>query len=323
MPLSRRQFLATSSLPAVLPSEPSETPVDFRYAPPAGQTAIGCVRNSILRREVVLDSELLEQPAELMRILAHELFHFVWRRLDNRARRQWEEGNCFNGPGRVWVDLAEHLVEITPWADWTVFAKNGSDVTTAAVKLARAQVIAAYPITPQTSVVEQLSAWVESGEMDAEFVPVESEHSEFQRAVNRALDAHLRALDKAGGFRKPARNVLAEQRSLDTFRHPRWTRDLSPGDIVPALVMGTDGGVIRVRVGRLFGTIGRAGYAWTRRRAEDLVRLTLPHALPLRIGDRALLRRHLLWTRLVREIETETPRSIGAVALRAERAYAQ
>ena len=40
MPLSRRQFLATSSLPAVLPSEPSETPVDFRYAPPAGQTAI-------------------------------------------------------------------------------------------------------------------------------------------------------------------------------------------------------------------------------------------------------------------------------------------
>jgi penicillin-binding protein 1A len=95
---------------------------------------------------------------------------------------------------------------------------------------------------------------------------------DLQRAVNAALDAHLRALDKAGGFRKPARNVLAEQRSLDTFRHPRWTRDLSPGDIVPALVMGTEGGVIRVRVARLFGTIGRTGYAWARRRAEDLVR---------------------------------------------------
>ncbi len=95
---------------------------------------------------------------------------------------------------------------------------------------------------------------------------------DLQRAANRAIDAHLRTLDKAGGFRKPARNVLDEKRSLETFRHPRWTRDLAPGDIVPALVMGTEGGVIRVRVGKLFGTIGRAGYAWTKRRADVLVR---------------------------------------------------
>ena len=54
---------------------------------------------------------------------------------------------------------------------------TGNEAAATAVKLARAQVIAAYPITPQTSIVEQLSAWVESGEMDAEFVPVESEHS--------------------------------------------------------------------------------------------------------------------------------------------------
>jgi hypothetical protein len=90
---------------------------------------------------------------------------------------------------------------------------------------------------------------------------------ELQRAANRALDA-LRALDKVTGFRKPARNVLAEQRSLDTFRHPRWTRELTPGDIVPALVMSLDAGVIRVRVARNFGTIGPKGYAWTKKRAE-------------------------------------------------------
>jgi len=95
---------------------------------------------------------------------------------------------------------------------------------------------------------------------------------DLQRAANRALDAHLRALDKARGFRKPTRNVLDEKQALDTFRHPRWTRELAPADIVPALVMGTEGGVIRVRVGRLFGTIARQGYAWTKRRAEDLVR---------------------------------------------------
>jgi pyruvate/2-oxoacid:ferredoxin oxidoreductase alpha subunit len=54
---------------------------------------------------------------------------------------------------------------------------TGNEAAAAAVKLARVQVIAAYPITPQSPVVEQLAAWVESGELAAEFVPVESEHS--------------------------------------------------------------------------------------------------------------------------------------------------
>jgi glutamate-1-semialdehyde 2,1-aminomutase len=58
--------------------------------------------------------------------------------VDAAARRQSADGNCFNGPGRVWVELAEHLVELTPWAAWAVFAKNGSDVCTWALQVARA-----------------------------------------------------------------------------------------------------------------------------------------------------------------------------------------
>ncbi len=46
-----------------------------------------------------------------------------------------------------------------------------------AVKLARAEVIPAYPITPQTHIVEHLSEIVANGELDAEFIPVESEHA--------------------------------------------------------------------------------------------------------------------------------------------------
>ena len=46
-----------------------------------------------------------------------------------------------------------------------------------AVKLARAEAISAYPITPQTHIVEHLSELVADGELDAEFVPVESEHT--------------------------------------------------------------------------------------------------------------------------------------------------
>ena len=45
------------------------------------------------------------------------------------------------------------------------------------VRLSRAQVVAAYPITPQTHVVEELSAMVARGELDAKFIKVESEHS--------------------------------------------------------------------------------------------------------------------------------------------------
>jgi pyruvate/2-oxoacid:ferredoxin oxidoreductase alpha subunit len=54
---------------------------------------------------------------------------------------------------------------------------TGNEAAAEAVRLSRVQVVAAYPITPQSPVVEQLSAWVESGELPAEFVPVESEHS--------------------------------------------------------------------------------------------------------------------------------------------------
>jgi len=45
------------------------------------------------------------------------------------------------------------------------------------VGLCDTDVIAAYPITPQTHIVEHLSELVADGELDAEFVPVESEHS--------------------------------------------------------------------------------------------------------------------------------------------------
>ncbi len=46
-----------------------------------------------------------------------------------------------------------------------------------AVTLANVDVIAAYPITPQTHIVEHLSEQVAEGHLDAEYIKVESEHS--------------------------------------------------------------------------------------------------------------------------------------------------
>jgi len=54
---------------------------------------------------------------------------------------------------------------------------EGSRAVAEAVRLCRAQVVAAYPITPQTHIVQEISEMVANGEMDAQYVKVESEHS--------------------------------------------------------------------------------------------------------------------------------------------------
>jgi len=51
------------------------------------------------------------------------------------------------------------------------------------VKYARAEVIPVYPITPQTSLMEKIIEFINHGELDAEFVPVESEHTAMAVAI--------------------------------------------------------------------------------------------------------------------------------------------
>lgn len=62
-------------------------------------------------------------------------------------------------------------------------ALTGNHAVALAVKMARPEVIAAYPITPQTPVVERLAEYVNNGELDAEFIPVESEHSAISAVI--------------------------------------------------------------------------------------------------------------------------------------------
>ncbi|MEO3992703.1 MAG: pyruvate ferredoxin oxidoreductase [Desulfurococcaceae archaeon TW002] len=54
---------------------------------------------------------------------------------------------------------------------------TGNYAVAIGVKLARVKVISAYPITPQTTIVEKLSEMIELGELEAEMIRVESEHS--------------------------------------------------------------------------------------------------------------------------------------------------
>ncbi len=54
------------------------------------------------------------------------------------------------------------------------------------VKMANVDVVAAYPITPQTHIVEHIAELVADGELDAEYIPVESEHSAMSACLGSA-----------------------------------------------------------------------------------------------------------------------------------------
>jgi len=64
---------------------------------------------------------------------------------------------------------------------------TGNAAAAIAAKLARPDVVAAYPITPQTEIIEQISKFHANGEMDCELITVEGENS----AMNAVMAASL------------------------------------------------------------------------------------------------------------------------------------
>ena len=62
-------------------------------------------------------------------------------------------------------------------------AVTGDDAVAIAAKAVNPDVVAAYPITPQTIIVERFADFVADGEVDTEFVTVESEHSAMSACV--------------------------------------------------------------------------------------------------------------------------------------------
>ncbi|MFX0067508.1 MAG: pyruvate ferredoxin oxidoreductase [Promethearchaeota archaeon] len=67
-----------------------------------------------------------------------------------------------------------------------ILALNGDEAAAFAAKQCDPDVVAAYPITPQTIIVERFSEYVADGEVNTEFVAVESEHSALSACVGAA-----------------------------------------------------------------------------------------------------------------------------------------
>lgn len=94
-----------------------------------------------------------------------------------------------------------------------------------AVKMANVDVVSAYPITPQTHIVEDLAELVANGELEASFIPVESEHSAmsaclgaaavgartFTATASQGLELMHEALYVASGMRLPIVMAVANR----------------------------------------------------------------------------------------------------------------
>jgi len=67
-----------------------------------------------------------------------------------------------------------------------VLAATGNSVCALAMKQIKPDVVAAYPITPQTTIVEEFSKYVADGLVETEYVTVESEHSAMSACIGAA-----------------------------------------------------------------------------------------------------------------------------------------
>ncbi|MEM1529293.1 MAG: transketolase C-terminal domain-containing protein, partial [Desulfurococcaceae archaeon] len=78
------------------------------------------------------------------------------------------------------------LVPVYPREKQIMVNVNGDEAVAYAVKQSYVDVVAAYPITPQTIIVEKFSEFVANGEVHTEFIAVESEHSAMSACVGAA-----------------------------------------------------------------------------------------------------------------------------------------
>ena len=83
---------------------------------------------------------------------------------------------------------------------------SGNEAVSYAIRQVNPDVMPAFPITPSTEIPQMVSTYIANGQMDTEFIPVESEHSSMSATIGaEAAGARsLTATSSAGdGIGKP------------------------------------------------------------------------------------------------------------------------
>ena len=78
---------------------------------------------------------------------------------------------------------------------------SGNEATSFAMKQINPDVVAAFPITPSTEIPQYFSSYVDNGQVDTEFVAVESEHSAMSACIGaEAAGARAMTATSANGL---------------------------------------------------------------------------------------------------------------------------
>lgn len=131
----------------------------------------------------------------------------------------------------------------TPYYD----VMTGNRAIAYAVKLSRVKVIPIYPITPQTSISEYLAEFVANGELDAEYVHAEGEHSAMAIAIGASISGNRvftstssqglaymhECVAQAAGFRAPIVMAVANRRVGSI-----WSLGADYTDVMPETNLG-------------------------------------------------------------------------------------
>lgn len=73
---------------------------------------------------------------------------------------------------------------------------SGNEAVSYAIRQINPDVMPAFPITPSTEIPQMVSTYIANGEMDTEFIPVESEHS----SMSATIGAEAKRCEKFDGY---------------------------------------------------------------------------------------------------------------------------
>ena len=102
---------------------------------------------------------------------------------------------------------------------------SGNEAVATAMKQINPDVVAAFPITPSTEIPQYFSTFVSNGQVDTNFVAVESEHSAMSACIgSEAAGARTMTATSANGIYriKPTftnSNVTCKQSSIRAIKH--------------------------------------------------------------------------------------------------------
>ena len=160
--------------------------------------------------------------------------------VDEAAATAQGAGDCFNGPSAKMVELAELLVEITPWADWAWMAKNGTDATVYAASISRTVTGRGTILRAHGAYHGASPTWISGGDMTLQADgTIEYEYNDLS-SVRAAIDAADG--DAAAIIVSAFRHDVGLDQELPTVEFARGVRELCDANGIVLILDDVRGG---------------------------------------------------------------------------------